>query len=101
MKDEKSCNFNVQNFKLEDLLKRNSRVTEHHKCVKDLEKQNEKRELIRVYKRKRVLKPYCCSSSKAEMCKMKLDMEGKKKRNIQNNLATSDNLNQRKVHFHQ
>lgn len=53
-----------------------------------------------MYKRKRVLKPYCHSSSKVKMCKMKLDMEEKKK-NIQNNWATSDNLNQCKVHLHQ
>lgn len=35
MEDGKSCNFNVQNFKLEDLLKRNSRVTNCHQCVND------------------------------------------------------------------
>jgi len=35
LEDGNSCTFNVQNFKLEDLLKRNSRVTDYHQCVKD------------------------------------------------------------------
>lgn len=45
-------------------------------------------------KRERVLKFYCCASDKIKMCKIELEMEEKKKRNVQNNWTSSDNLNQ-------
>lgn len=55
---------------------------------KILEGQNAKKELIKMYRRERVLKPYC-ASDKVKMYKILLEMEEKKKRNIQNNWTSS------------
>lgn len=52
-----------------------------------------------MYKRERVLKPYCCTSDKVR--KIELGIEKMKKRNIQNNWTSSDNLNQWKMHLHE
>lgn len=38
LQDGKSCNINAWSFKLEDLLKINSRMTDCHQCVKDFGK---------------------------------------------------------------
>lgn len=45
-------------------------------------RQNTKRGLIKMYKGKSVLTPCCHYSDKGKKCKMKLDMEEKKKRNV-------------------
>lgn len=76
-------------------------MTDCHQCVKDSGKAKYKEGINQNVQNKRVLKPYCHSSGKIKICKMKLDMEEKKKRNIQNTWATSDNLNQCKVYLHQ